>query len=92
MREDSLRTKGDDVHSRCPDRRPSEAVVAAVSAVTGLSPLEVDILNEAVDPDALNALVGTRDENDAPLTVAFEYSGYHVTVSSDRVQVDPIHG
>lgn len=72
------------------DRPVSERVVEAVAAVEGSSPLELDRpLYDAIDPDALNAIVGTRNGCDV---VEFGYLGYRVSVRSDgetTISVEP---
>jgi hypothetical protein len=57
----------------------SERVVRRVATATGRDPLELPILHEIVDPDALDAFVdGTSDG-----TVSFTYAGRAVTIASD---------
>lgn len=63
---------------------PSVRVVEAVAAATGADPLEMAPLYDAVDPDALNAIL----ESDAGSRVAFEYAGCDVVVSAEGVVVD----
>lgn len=67
-----------------PGEKTSEAVVAAVAAATGQSPLELEPLAGAVDPDALNRLLQRDTEG---LTVVFEYSGRRVTVTPGEIRV-----
>jgi len=70
---------------------PSEAVVRAVAAVSGLDPVPgrspdcLDPLYTAVDPDALDTLFRPGSLG----RVTFHYHGYEVTVDSDgRVLLD----
>lgn len=68
----------------------SEELVAAISAYEGCHPLEVPVLANHIDPDALNSLF--RAESDC--TVQFEYADYDVTVDADgtilvRLSDDP---
>lgn len=72
---------------------PSEAVIRAVAAVSGLDPVpssatdnrSLDPLYTAIDVEALDALF--RPGTDA--TVQFTYHGYAVTVHSEgRVVLD----
>lgn len=88
-------------YERTTDERPSTAVVTAVSAVAGkpVAPAadttdgewdQADVLlplYEAVDPDALDALVASGDGRDADLTVTFTYCDYTVTVADRFVRV-----
>lgn len=65
---------------------PSESVIESVAAREGVDPTELDVpLFDAIDPDALDALVRTaNDEQDRPpIQVSFIYHGYNVIVSSD---------
>ncbi|UIP01520.1 hypothetical protein Hbl1158_15400 (plasmid) [Halobaculum sp. CBA1158] len=59
---------------------PSTAVVVAVADATGRDQTELDVLNESVDGDALDALV---TESASSVDVTFEYAGVDVRVSSD---------
>lgn len=67
-------------------RRPSQRVLDAIAAEEGTSPLSFETpLYEAIDPDALDALV-PDEATDA--TVEFTYRGYRVTVrGTDRIQL-----
>jgi len=57
----------------------SERVVQAVATTSNADPLELPPLYDAVDPDALDALVtGIADGK-----VTFTYAGYEVTLTSD---------
>lgn len=63
---------------------PSTKVVEAVAAREGVETTALDVpLYEAVDPDALDALVRSSAVGRSALTVHFSYYGYSVTVSSD---------
>lgn len=64
---------------------PSEAVVTRIANSEGIDPLELPPLYEAIDADALDALVGTGKRSDADPEVEFTYSGYEVTITSDAV-------
>lgn len=73
---------------------PSEAVVRTVADTKEVSPTELSRpLYEAVDPDALDRLVGppTNGSESSDVSVAFDYCGFRVhvddssiTLSSDR--------
>lgn len=56
----------------------SAAVVHAVTDAANVEPWDLDPLYEAIEPEALNALVG--DSDGAPIAVSFEYQGYEVFV------------
>lgn len=59
---------------------PSIAVVNAVAAAEGCAPANVpEPLYDAVDPDALDAVVESLDEG----RLTFTYQGYEVTVGAD---------
>lgn len=69
--------------------RPPEAVpvtdrvVSAVAEATGTDPLELEPLNEVVDPDALDALFSSSGLRSArpPRRVEFAYAGRTVVVT-----------
>ena len=57
----------------------SERVVQQVAAKTGRDPLQLPVLHDILDPDALDALIeGISDGQ-----VSFTYAGHEVTVTSD---------
>lgn len=63
---------------------PSEAVIDAVADREGVDPTELTVpLYEAIDPDALDAIVQTGPEADPSLRVEFDYYGYAVVVTGD---------
>lgn len=63
----------------------SERVVRAVATYTDTDPLELPPLYDAIDPDALNALVSELSGGG----LSFQYAGHSVTVeSSSTIQVD----
>jgi hypothetical protein len=88
---DADRTPGD--HHRDPlfrstyrdDESPSNAVVSAISTVTGVDPLELPHIYDSIDPDALDAImespvvVGHHDTVD----VRFRYADHDVSVRTD---------
>jgi len=65
---------------------PAEAVVAAVADVTGRSPLDLDPLYDAIDPDTLNTLFSTPAWASS-VTVTFEYCEHRVTLTGEEVRV-----
>lgn len=77
----------DDTHhyAIAPGQRPTEAVIQAVADASGRTPIETvedaPPLYESVDPDALDALLGT-DRSASLTSVRFVYDGYVVTVDN----------
>lgn len=63
------------------DRQPSEAVIDVVSALKNARPDELEPLYHSFDPDALNTLCDSEDDEARP-TVQFSYEGLVVTVSA----------
>ena len=67
---------------------PLHAVVSAVAEAEDVDPVELPPLYNAIDPDALNALV-TSDSSTVS-TVTFQYAGYAVVVRGEgKVEVQP---
>lgn len=65
----------------------TETIVLALSDVTGVDPLNLPPLYDAVDTDALQTLFGSGDEH---LEVQFAVAGCEVTVrGQDDVTVTP---
>lgn len=60
----------------------SMAVVASLSEVAGVDPIELDPLGASVDIDALNGLVDVRGRKNGDCSVAFTVEGYEITVYS----------
>lgn len=72
---------------------PSTGVVETVSRAVGRDPKALDPLYDSIDPDALDAIVGSsdswRDRDDT--TVSFGFAERRVTVTgSGEVLVRPI--
>jgi len=67
----------------------SERVIQAIADREGVSPLDISPpLFDAIDPDALDRLYGNGRSG---TSVAFEYSGYRVSVRPDgRVELTPL--
>lgn len=61
---------------------PSEDIVQAVAVREGTDPTALDPLYEAIDPDALDAVV------DSGAVVTFEYEGYEITVDEGTVTIE----
>ena len=59
---------------------PTVAVVEAVAAATDRTPTGLPLLQNTLDPDALNVLL-TKEA--ASVTVSFQYAGTIVSVSGD---------
>lgn len=57
-----------------------------MAEVTEQSPLQMDPLAEAIDPDALNTLFYGRADSASSLAVTFEYCGSEVTVTTNGGQ------
>ncbi|WP_224270978.1 HalOD1 output domain-containing protein [Haloprofundus salinisoli] len=64
---------------------PSQAVMEKIAALEDIDSTELDPLSEVFNPEALNALVETNGQSEAPLRVEFIYSGYYVSVDSDGI-------
>lgn len=58
----------------------SERVIHEVATATGRDALELPILRDVIEPDALDALVDRMVDGE----VTFAYAGYDVTVTSDE--------
>jgi len=61
---------------------PSIGVVEAVAAATERDATDLPRLADAVDPDALNELLGGTEAGDNDVRVSFEYADTTVTVRS----------
>lgn len=57
------------------------AIVAAVAEKSGVDPLELPPLYEAVDPDRLDHIFATMD-SDVEHSTLFTYAGYDVTITA----------
>ncbi len=71
----------------------AETVLRAVAKRKGCSQLQLPLLYDCIDPDALNALVASADESSAggSLVVEFEYAEYAVRVVRGLVELHPLH-
>lgn len=67
--------KGGPVSSRA--FNPSEAIVLEVAKRTDVNPVDLPLLYDSVDPEALDRLI----QGQGLAHVTFEYTGYEVTVS-----------
>ena len=59
---------------------PSTAVVDAVARATGRSPLDLPVIQDVIDTDALDALV--THSTDGTTRISFTYGGVDVVVDS----------
>ena len=66
---------------------PSEAVVRAVAALTNSSPLELNPLYDAIDPEHLDTTFERASENTASTTMTFTYSNCTITVTRGVIRV-----
>lgn len=69
------------------DKTPIEAVLEAVSTVTGIPVMDLPPLYDQVDPDALNQVLS---DCDGDVEVGFEYYGMEITVTSDEVVIKQV--
>lgn len=58
---------------------PTTGVVECVAASAGCDPVDLDVLCDSVDPDALDALLAA----DTGATITFEYAAHRVTIAGD---------
>lgn len=75
------------VYERPPNEPVSRGITAAMSRFTGRSPLDLEPLAEAVDPDAIDAVVDRPAGGDAAVTVSFDYAGLEVTVTPTEIRL-----
>ncbi|GAA0260119.1 HalOD1 output domain-containing protein [Haladaptatus pallidirubidus] len=65
----------------------SEAILTAVSSISGVEVTNLEPLYTVIDPDALNALFGSYSDGtprDGKGIVVFSYESYQVTVQPDQ--------
>lgn len=60
--------------------RVSEELVLTIAALENTDQLEMPLLSDSVDPDALDTSVSTATNRSTDGRVEFEYEGYHVRV------------
>jgi hypothetical protein len=73
-------------HEIAEDESVTEAVVTTVSSATNAGKTDLRPLYTAIDPDALDAIFGSRRGGTPRAgdgTIAFEYEGHDVRVGSD---------
>jgi len=66
---------------------PSSVVPTALAEITGRGVDDLQPLQEAVDPDALDALFGERAGDHEDVEISFTYADHDVTVSGSGVVV-----
>ncbi|WP_410767275.1 HalOD1 output domain-containing protein [Haloferax sp. DFSO60] len=68
---------------------PSTAVIETVAVAANCEPTALEPLYNTVDPDALDALLGSSDfhSTDGLTTVSFEFAGHSVTVQANGVVI-----
>ncbi|WP_224337203.1 HalOD1 output domain-containing protein [Haloprofundus halobius] len=72
---------------------PSAAVIETVAIASDREPTSLEPLYKTVDPDALDALLGSSEipSIDGDITVSFVFAGHDVIVENDgRVVVGPV--
>lgn len=58
-------------------------VVERIAKHEDADPTELSPLFDAIDPDALDAIIDSAERRNTPLDIEFSYHGYAVTVTSD---------
>lgn len=71
---------------------PSMAVVSAMADAMHQPATEIDSLSNWTDPIALDSLFENTSGTISGPTITFEYIGCQVTVSPDRLQIEPKTG
>lgn len=71
-----------------PEEQPSEAVIAAIAKATSRSPLTMEPLAEAIDPDGVDTLLSANGDDSGALAITFEYGDVQVTVTPTTVRID----
>lgn len=71
----------------------TETVLRAVAERKGCSQLQLPLLYDCIDPDALNTLVASAEEPSVggSLVVEFEYAEYAVRVTEGSVELRALH-
>lgn len=71
--------------SRQPDRSATVAVVRAVAEAEDVTPGELPVLSNVIDPEALDGVFDGQRIGRAGIRLSFDYCGYVVTVTEDAV-------
>lgn len=58
-------------------------IIQRIAAITEQESTELPPLYETIDPDALDVLLNSIDENDASFSIEFTYAGQHVSINTD---------
>lgn len=74
-------------YERDPGEDPSEAVVRAVSSLTGIDPLELDPLYHVIDPEVLDAVFERGPEEGVEAEVTLQFNDCEATVTHATVHV-----
>lgn len=59
------------------------AITSAISRATGAAVTDLAPLYEYMDPDALEAFVGSMRDRETDTSITFEYEGHDVTVRAN---------
>ncbi|NUE02213.1 hypothetical protein HUB97_06890 [Halorubraceae archaeon YAN] len=71
-------------HKIAPPVSATVGVVEIVASIKGVRESDLQPLAEAVDTDFLDWLFEGTETTESPYAVVFSYSGYEITVRSDR--------
>jgi len=71
------------VHDLDGQELPTDAIFQSIATVEDVSPLDLEPLSSAVDPDSLNEMY-TKPSNSQTM---FCYHGYRIIVSNDTIAV-----
>ena len=66
---------------------PSLGITALVAHLTGRAPEDLPVIYDAIDPEALDALLTGSQAGLSDPSVEFTYQGYRVVVSVDKITV-----
>lgn len=80
------------VADRGSEETPSEAVVRAVSDLTGTDPLALEPLYHTIDPDVLDGVFRRGPDRDVEAEITIEYNGCEVTITHDTVRARRLEG
>lgn len=69
------------------DKSPSDAIVRAVSALTGRAILDLDPLYHVVDPDYVDGVFENLKDDVGKTEISFEFNNCQVTVTHEEISV-----
>lgn len=70
------------------DETAVEAVIRAVTDVSGQAPDELEPLHTAVDAEALNTVFRhAESRSDSTLSMTFTYEGYEIYIDQESIEV-----